>query len=86
LLAKSFPKDEKFLLTGQLLDSARSVTANIAEGFGRFHHQENILFCRRSRGSLCETMEHLISAYDEGIKTNRRCKILIGNTRCVLKK
>jgi four helix bundle protein len=66
LLAKSFPKDEKFLLTGRLLDSARSIIANIAEGFGRFHHQEIIQFCRQSRGSLCETMEHLISAYDEG--------------------
>jgi four helix bundle protein len=64
-LAKSFPKEEKFLLTQQLLDAARSITANIAEGFGRFHYQENIQFCRQSRGSLSETMEHLITSYDE---------------------
>jgi four helix bundle protein len=60
-----FLKVEKFLLTGQLLDAARSITANIAEGFGRFHHQENIQFCRQARGSLSETMEHLITAYDD---------------------
>jgi four helix bundle protein len=65
VLAKSFPKEEKFLLVAQLLDAARSITANIAEGFGRFHYQENIQFCRQSRGSLTETMEHLITAYDE---------------------
>ena len=60
-----FPKEEKFLLTAQTLDACRSVTANIAEGFGRFHHQENIQFCRQSRGSLTETMEHIITAYDD---------------------
>ena len=65
-LVKSFPKEEKFLLAAQLLDAARSITANIAEGFGRFHYQENIQFCRQSRGSLSETMEHLITAYDDG--------------------
>ncbi|HEU0063748.1 MAG TPA: four helix bundle protein, partial [Flavisolibacter sp.] len=48
----------------QLLNSVRSVTANIAEGFGRFHYQENIQFCRQSRGSLTETMEHVIVAFD----------------------
>lgn len=65
MLVKSFPKEERFLLTAQLLDAARSITANIAEGFGRFHYQENIQFCRQSRGSLSETMEHLITAYDD---------------------
>jgi len=61
----SFPKTEKFLLTAQILDSSRSITANIAEGFGRFHHQENIQFTRQSRGSLSETLEHMITAYDD---------------------
>src|SRR5215471_3411314 len=61
----SFPKTEQFLLTAQILDSSRSITANIAEGFGRFHHQENIQFTRQSRGSLGETMEHMITAYDD---------------------
>ncbi|MFZ1530505.1 MAG: four helix bundle protein [Ferruginibacter sp.] len=60
-----FPKQEDFLLKGQVIRSSRSVTANIAEGFGRFHHQENIQFCRQARGSLDETLEHMITAYDE---------------------
>src|SRR5258706_9168722 len=45
--------------------TSRSITANIAEGFGRYHHQENIQFSRQSRGSLDETLEHMIAAYDE---------------------
>ncbi len=62
---KYFPKFEDYHLKSQVLDSSRSVTANISEGFGRFHHQENIQFCRLSRGSLDEKLEHMITAYDE---------------------
>lgn len=59
------PKTEEYMLKNQLLRSSRSITANIAEGFGRFHHQENIQYCRQARGSLTETMEHFIVAFDE---------------------
>jgi four helix bundle protein len=62
---KYFPKQEEYHLKAQILDSSRSITANIAEGFGRFHYQENIQFCRQSRGSLDETLEHIITAYDD---------------------
>jgi four helix bundle protein len=41
------------------------VTANIAEGHGRYHYQENIQFCRQSRGSLYELLDHLTVALDE---------------------
>lgn len=62
---KYFPKSEEYLLKSQVLDSSRSVTANIAEGFGRFHYQENIQFCRQARGSLDETLEHMVIAFDD---------------------
>ena len=58
------PKFEEYGLRSQILRSSRSVTANIAEGFGRFHYQENVQFCRLSRGSLFETLDHLIEAKD----------------------
>ncbi len=66
ILVKGFPKEEKYDLVSQIKRSSRSVTANIAEGYGRFHYQENIQFCRISRGSLTETLDHLIVAFDEG--------------------
>ena len=58
-------KKEQYLLSAQILDASRSVTANIAEGHGRFYYQDNIKFCRNARGSLEETLEHLITAFDE---------------------
>ena len=65
LVNSHFPDKEKYRLSDQLIRSSRSITANIAEGFGRYHHLENIHFCRNSRGSLEESREHLITAKDE---------------------
>lgn len=64
-MVKKFPIEEKYKLTDQMIRYSRSVTNNIAEGFGRFHYQENIQFCRTSRGSLEELTDHLIIAHDE---------------------
>ena len=64
-IISKFPSEEKFMLTSQLTRSSRSVCANIAEGIGRFHHQENVQFCRIARGSLNETMNHVINALDD---------------------
>ena len=63
---RDFPTSEKYKLTDQSLRASRSITANIAEGHGRFHFQENIQFCRQARGSLTETLDHMICALDEG--------------------
>jgi four helix bundle protein len=64
-LAKKLPSEEKYRLADQLIRAARSVTANIAEGFGRFHYQEYIQYCRQARGSLYEIIDHLIVAEEE---------------------
>lgn len=39
----------------QLVRSVDSVSANLSEGFGRFHYKENKQFCYYSRGSLYES-------------------------------
>ena len=64
-LSKTFPVEEKYRLTDQIIRASRSVTANIAEGHGRFHFQENIQFCRQARGSLYELIDHFYVALDE---------------------
>jgi four helix bundle protein len=71
-----FPSEEKYLLVDQLKRATRSVTANIAEGFGRFHYLENSKFCRISRGSLTEILDHLIAANDEGYISDEELVIL----------
>jgi four helix bundle protein len=69
-LVKSFPPQEKFSLISQTVRASRSVTNNIAEGFGRYHYQEFIQFCRIARGSLAELLDHLIIANDEAYISN----------------
>lgn len=65
--ARTLPKEEQFRLKDQIIRSSRSITANIAEGFGRHHPQENLQYCRQSRGSLMETLEHLNTALDDDL-------------------
>jgi four helix bundle protein len=65
-LCDKLPTVEHYRLSDQLIRAARSVTANIAEGYGRYHYQENIQFCRVSRGSLYEILDHLTVCTDEG--------------------
>ena len=65
-LTQGFPSEEKFGLAAQMRRAAVSVTANLAEGYGRFSYQENIQFCRQSRASVFELCDHLTTALDAG--------------------
>ena len=65
-MAKTLPDFEKYGLAGQVRRAASSVTANIAEGFGRFGYQENAQLCRQARGSLYELRDHFTTCVDEG--------------------
>jgi four helix bundle protein len=53
----------------QLVRSADSIAANIAEGFGRYHYKENRLFCYYARGSLLETKTWLFKAHKRALIT-----------------
>jgi four helix bundle protein len=57
------PPEEKWALNQQIRRSSQSIPANIAEGHGRFYFQENVRFCYIARGSLEETLSHLVYAY-----------------------
>lgn len=74
ILLKEFPDSEKFELVSQMRRASRSVTHNIAEGYGRYHFKENTQFCRVSRGSLYELQDQLITALDEGYIDEDRFK------------
>ncbi len=64
-IRKLLPKHEDYALNDNMKRAAYSTTNNIAEGYGRFHYQENIQFCRYSRGSLFEFKDQLIVCLDE---------------------
>jgi four helix bundle protein len=71
-LVKTFPVDEKYKLIDQLVRSSRSVNAQIAEGHGKRTNPDKIKYCLQARGSLSETLNHLIDAFDCGyIKTDQ---------------
>lgn len=67
--ARGFPVEEKFRLTDQIIRSSRSVNALISEGHGRFTYPDQIHYCIQARGSLTETINHLIDAFDDGYIT-----------------
>jgi four helix bundle protein len=60
------PKYENYDLADQVKRSSKSVGANIAEGSGRFYYMDNVRYCYQARGSLDETLNHLIVARDLG--------------------
>lgn len=80
--SKTFPEEEKYRLTDQLIRAERSVTANLVEGFGRFHYPGKSQFCRQGRGSLTVTPDHLICAFDE----NYVCDIQLNEFRAQYEK
>ena len=81
-LVKKFPDAEKFLLRPQIIDSSRSVTRNIAEGYGRFTYSDTRHFFIIARGSVTETMEQLATAFDEKYISDDDLKV--GEQKCEL--
>jgi four helix bundle protein len=71
-IIRKLPSEERFDLGSQMRKASVSCTANIAEGYGRFHFQENIQFCRISRGSIYETQDHLITCLDNEYITKEK--------------
>ncbi|GAB4442437.1 MAG: hypothetical protein OHK0040_13490 [bacterium] len=56
---ENLPRKEDYGFTSQIRRSALSISANIAEAFGREHSLEKINFYYISRGSISETQSHL---------------------------
>jgi four helix bundle protein len=62
----ALPNEEKYALSQQIRRSSQSIPANIAEGHGRFYFQDNVRFCYIARGSLEETLSHIVYACKVG--------------------
>jgi four helix bundle protein len=65
-LVRQLPAEERFRLCDQLIRSSRSVCSLIAEGHGRYTWRDQLHYCIQARGSLTETMNHLLDAADNG--------------------
>jgi len=75
-LTKGFPKEELFGIIAQLRRVASSITANIAEGFERYHFKDKIRFYYQARGSVAEVQNFLLLAKDLEYINFETCKNL----------
>jgi len=67
----------------QISNSADSISANIAEGFGRYHYKENKNFCYFSRGSIIETKGWLRKAKNRGLISEQQCSDLMSQLETI---
>jgi four helix bundle protein len=65
-LTEKFPRSEQFGIVSQLRRASASVSANIAEGFGRRTTKELLRCLQISRGELEETRYFLMLSHDLG--------------------
>lgn len=61
-ITRSFPKEEIYGITSQIRRAAASISANIAEGFGRHTNNDKLHFYTIAYGSLLEVKNFLYLA------------------------
>ncbi|HPL82679.1 MAG TPA: four helix bundle protein [Candidatus Omnitrophota bacterium] len=71
-LTESFPKKEDYGLTSQLRRAALSISANIAEAYGRNHTSDKVNFYYFARGSAVEVSSHIEYAKRVGYFTEEQ--------------
>lgn len=63
-ITKTFPIHEQFGITSQIRRASSSITANIAEGFERYHFKDKNKFYYQARGSISEVQNFIFLARD----------------------
>ena len=76
-ITEKFPSRETFSITDQMRRAAASITANIAEGFGRQGYKEKLQFYFLSQGSLLELKNFILIARDVGYLSPEDFDILV---------
>lgn len=80
---RGFPKDELFGITSQLRRAVSSISANIAEGFGRTATKDKLHFYTIAYGSLLETKNFLYLSEKLGYLNDKGLAQLIEHSvRC----
>ncbi|MEA1986782.1 MAG: four helix bundle protein [Candidatus Marinimicrobia bacterium] len=70
-IVKKWNYFERDTVGKQLVRAIDSVSANISEGFGRFHYKESKNFYYYSRGSLFESKTWLEKAHNRGLISDK---------------
>ncbi len=77
---------QKDVVGKQLVRSADSIAANIAEGYGRFYYKENKQFCYYSRGSILEMKTWLTKSKNRKLITEATFTTLMAELETIHKK
>ena len=75
---------EKDTIGKQLVRSADSISANIAEGYGRYFYKESKQFYFYARGSIQETKSWLYKCMRRKVIEVEKCKVLIALAEKIL--
>jgi four helix bundle protein len=70
----------------QIVRASDSIAANVSEGYGRFHYQENKHFCYYARGSISETKTWLTKANNRDLISEKDYKSLESSLEIIHKK
>jgi four helix bundle protein len=85
-IVKPWPFFEKETLGKQLVRAVDSVSANISEGYGRFHFNDSKNFLFFARGSLYETKTWLLKARSRNLISQENYEALLQqSTRLAIK-
>lgn len=76
-ITKNFPKEETYSLIDQMRRAAASITANIAEGFGRHTYKEKLQYYYQAQGSLSELKNFILLAKDIGYLSGEEFELLV---------
>ena len=68
----------KFTIGKQFANSIDSISANIAEGWGRYHKKDKIKFYYNARGSLCESLDWLEKGHRRGLLPEKQYEHIFG--------
>lgn len=85
ILANTFPSNEQFGLTSQIKRASNSVSANFAEGFGRYSKRDKHHFYTIAYGSLLETKNFLYLAVELSFCDNESILPIIEEVESVQK-
>ena len=76
-LTREFPKAETYSLIDQMRRAVSSITANIAEGFGRQTYKEKLQFYYVAQGSLTELKNFILISRDVDYLDTRNFDLLV---------
>ena len=77
---------QKDTIGKQIVRSADSISANIAEGYGRYYYKESKQFYFYSRGSIQETKSWIGKCKRRKIVDSEKCQEMFQNAEIILVK